>query len=76
MRDQPRELLTITEAGARVKVCRRTIYAWIKAGKVEYVRTPSGSIRIYADSLTIDQPNRTDDPPFTFPRRRKVSEKS
>ena len=34
-----------------VGVSRRTIYNWISAGKVEYVRTAGGSIRIFADSL-------------------------
>lgn len=34
-----------------VGVSRRTIYNWIAAGKVEYVRTAGGAIRIFADSL-------------------------
>ena len=33
---------------------RRTIYNWISAGKVEYVRTAGGSIRIFTDSLWRD----------------------
>jgi excisionase family DNA binding protein len=37
-----------------VGVSRRTIYNWISAGKVEYVRTAGGSIRIFADSLWRD----------------------
>jgi predicted site-specific integrase-resolvase len=35
-------------------VSRRTIYNWISAGKVEYVRTAGGSIRIFADTLWRD----------------------
>jgi predicted site-specific integrase-resolvase len=35
-------------------VSRRTIYNWISAGKVEYVRTAGGAIRIFADSLWRD----------------------
>jgi excisionase family DNA binding protein len=46
-----RELLTIMRACARVGVSRRTIYNWITSGKLEYVRTAGGSIRIYADTL-------------------------
>jgi len=44
-----------------VGVSRRTIYNWISAGKVEYVRTAGGSIRIFADSLWRDAsaPSRT-----------------
>jgi excisionase family DNA binding protein len=34
-----------------VGVSRRTIYNWISAGKVEYVRTAGGSIRIFTDTL-------------------------
>jgi hypothetical protein len=34
-----------------VGVSRRTIYNWITAGKVEYVRTAGGSVRIFVDSL-------------------------
>lgn len=34
-----------------VGVSRRTIYNWINAGKVEYVRTAGGSIRVFADTL-------------------------
>jgi excisionase family DNA binding protein len=37
-----------------VGVSRRTIYNWITAGKVEYVRTAGGSVRIFADSLWRD----------------------
>jgi excisionase family DNA binding protein len=37
-----------------VGVSRRTIYNWISAGKVEYVRTAGGAIRIFADSLWRD----------------------
>jgi excisionase family DNA binding protein len=34
-----------------VGVSRRTIYNWIAAGKVEYVRTAGGSVRIFLDTL-------------------------
>ena len=32
-------------------VSRRTIYNWIAANKVEYLRTAGGSIRIFVDTL-------------------------
>lgn len=48
---EPRELVSIATACEIVHVSRRTIYNWLNAGKVEYVRTAGGSIRIYADSL-------------------------
>jgi excisionase family DNA binding protein len=49
--DKDRRLVTIMEACKIVPVSRRTLYNWINAGKVEYVRTAGGAVRIYADSL-------------------------
>ena len=46
-----RQTLSIMKACEVVGVSRRTIYNWISAGKVEYIRTAGGAIRIYADSL-------------------------
>jgi excisionase family DNA binding protein len=46
-----RQTLSIMKACEAVGVSRRTIYNWISAGKVQYVRTAGGSIRIFADSL-------------------------
>ena len=46
-----RQTLSIMKACEAVGVSRRTIYNWISAGKVEYVRTAGGAIRIFADSL-------------------------
>ena len=56
-----RQTLSIMKACEVVGVSRRTIYNWISAGKVEYVRTAGGSIRIFADALWRDaQPARPD----------------
>jgi len=49
-----RQTLSIMKACEAVGVSRRTIYNWISAGKVEYVRTAGGSIRIFADALWRD----------------------
>ncbi len=46
-----RKLVAIRKACELADVSRRTIYNWIKEGKVQYVRTASGNIRIYEDSL-------------------------
>ena len=46
-----RKAISIMKACALVGVSRRTIYNWITAGKVEYVRTAGGSVRIFVDSL-------------------------
>ena len=54
-------LLSIMKACELVGVSRRTIYNWISSGKVEYVRTAGGSMRIFADSLW-RKPDRSDGP--------------
>jgi excisionase family DNA binding protein len=41
-----------------VGVSRRTIYNWLSSGKIEYVRTAGGSVRIFVDTLWRD-PNNT-----------------
>jgi excisionase family DNA binding protein len=46
-----RKTLSILQACKLVGVSRRTIYNWLATGKVEYVRTAGGSVRIFADTL-------------------------
>lgn len=46
-----RQTVSIARAGELVGVSRRTIYNWISGGKVQYVRTAGGAIRIFADTL-------------------------
>lgn len=53
-----RKTISIMKACELVGVSRRTIYNWIASGKVEYVRTAGGSVRIFADTLW-RQPDRT-----------------
>lgn len=42
------------KAAEVVGVSRRTIYNWMNAGKVEFIRTAGGSVRIFVDSLWRD----------------------
>lgn len=49
--NDPMKAVTILQACALVGVCRRTIYHWLKAGKIEYIRTAGGQVRIFEDSL-------------------------
>ena len=44
-----------------VGVSRRTIYNWLSSGKIEYVRTAGGSVRIFVDTLWRD-PHRAERP--------------
>ena len=46
-----RKTISINRASELVGVTRRTIYNWIASGKVEYVRTAGGSLRIFVDTL-------------------------
>jgi excisionase family DNA binding protein len=66
-----RQTLSIMKACEAVGVSRRTIYNWIQAGKVEYVRTAGGSIRIFADTLWRDAGSgRTAPTPANQPEER------
>jgi excisionase family DNA binding protein len=46
-----RRTVSIPRACELVGVSRRTIYNWINDGKVQYVRTAGGAVRIFADTL-------------------------
>lgn len=49
-----RRTVSIPRACELVGVSRRTIYNWITDGKVQYVRTAGGAVRIFADTLWRD----------------------
>ncbi|MGB7218709.1 MAG: excisionase family DNA-binding protein [Vicinamibacterales bacterium] len=49
-----RKTISIMKACETVGVSRRTIYNWLASGKIEYVRTAGGSVRIFVDSLWRD----------------------
>ena len=46
-----RQTVSLMKACEIAGVSRRTIYNWIAANKVEYLRTAGGSIRIFVDTL-------------------------
>src|SRR6059036_1710508 len=56
-----RKTISIMKACELVGVSRRTIYNWLSSGKIEYVRTAGGSVRIFVDTLWRD-PNDTNRP--------------
>ena len=49
-----RKTVSIPRACELVGVSRRTIYNWIAGGKIQYVRTAGGSVRIFEDTLWRD----------------------
>src|SRR5438477_8040971 len=56
-----RKTISIMKACELVGVSRRTIYNWLSSGKIEYVRTAGGSVRIFVDTLWRD-PHHSDRP--------------
>jgi excisionase family DNA binding protein len=46
-----RKTISIMKACELVGVSRRTIYNWMAAGKIQYVRTAGGAVRIFEDTL-------------------------
>jgi excisionase family DNA binding protein len=46
-----RELLSSTEAAAKLGVCERTLRRYIKSGRIQYHRLPGGHYRIAEDAI-------------------------
>lgn len=46
-----RPRVNVAQASTIAGVHRNTIYNWVKENRVEYVRTPTGVLRIFADTL-------------------------
>jgi excisionase family DNA binding protein len=59
-----RKTISIMKACELVGVSRRTIYNWLSSGKVEYVRTAGGAVRIFADTLWRDPHQPTQPEPL------------
>ena len=57
-----RKTISIMKACELVGVSRRTIYNWLSSGKIEYVRTAGGSVRIFVDTLWRDPNNQNNRP--------------
>jgi excisionase family DNA binding protein len=54
-----RRTISIMKACEMVGVSRRTIYNWLASGKIEYVRTAGGSVRVFVDTLWRDPNNNS-----------------
>lgn len=48
-----RRTVNSVQAAEIAEVTRRTIYNWVRWGWVEAVYTPSGGVRIFADTLLV-----------------------
>lgn len=46
-----RKMVPIMEACMMAGVSRRTIYNWLTNGRIEYIRTAGGAVRIFVDTL-------------------------
>ena len=62
-----RKTISIMKACELVGVSRRTIYNWLSSGKIEYVRTAGGSVRIFVDTLWRDPNNAANRPAVEQP---------
>jgi excisionase family DNA binding protein len=63
-----RKTISIMKACELVGVSRRTIYNWLSSGKIEYVRTAGGSVRIFVDTLWRDPNNANRPAPAVEPQ--------
>lgn len=45
------ELFTVEEVAARFRVRPRTVYRWLKAGRMAGIRTPGGQHRITGEAV-------------------------
>jgi excisionase family DNA binding protein len=64
-----RKTVSIPRACELVGVSRRTIYNWIAGGKVQYVRTAGGSVRIFVDTLWREPGAQPADAPVEWAER-------
>lgn len=67
-----RKAISIMKACELVGVSRRTIYNWISSGKVEYVRTAGGSIRIFTDTLWREPAGASKEPVWAQATRKEA----
>jgi hypothetical protein len=65
--DSERCLVSPGQAGRICAVTRATVYRWMRAGLIEWVRLPSGTPRIYLDCLLLAPTLNPE--PSGFPKR-------
>lgn len=46
-------LLKAREVAERLRVDTKTVYAWVKAGAVGHIRTPTGGVRIKGSEVDL-----------------------
>jgi len=68
-----RKTVSIPRACELVGVSRRTIYNWLAGGKVQYVRTAGGSVRIFEDTLWRDPETAPGDGGSTWTHQQRLS---
>lgn len=56
MNNLDRQSMSIREVCALAKVSRRTVYNWMSLKKIEWVRTAGGSVRIFTDTVLVNDP--------------------
>lgn len=60
-----RAVISINECAYVAGVSRRTVYNWINEGKIQFVLTPSGTRRIFLDSIWHDREDEAKPSPIS-----------
>lgn len=63
MQDSSVELYTVEEVAARFRVKSRTVYRWLKSGRMEGIRTPGGQHRIPGEEVRKEFERRVENEP-------------
>ena len=48
---KPPRYLTVAQTARELQVCRETVYGWVRAGSITFLRLPGMSIRIPYDAI-------------------------
>ena len=57
------ELYTVKEVAARLRVKPRTVYRWLKSGRMKGIETPGGQHRIPGEELRREWESRLENEP-------------
>ena len=58
MQDSSVEMFTVEEVATRFRVKPRTVYRWLKSGRMQGIRTPGGQHRILGESVRAEFESR------------------
>lgn len=59
------ELYTVKEVAAKFRVKPRTVYRWLKSGRMPAIETPGGQWRITGEAVNAEFQSRVENEPET-----------